>query len=131
MLFEAPRLDNVIVNQQLFGMERRSMGFAGGLFIFLFLCKDAGATPTLLYSEATRELAATVSSEYNHTTYVNEATGTYNYDCSGFVGYALRRLSLPAWNDVPRGSRSRPLAEDFAVRCRIGPRWRAYITIGA
>jgi hypothetical protein len=34
-------------------------------------------------------------STYSHTTKVVEATGTFDYDCSGFIGYALSRV-LPA-----------------------------------
>ena len=45
----------------------------------------------LLLSEAERQLALMNSSDYTHTTYVDEENGIYNYDCSGFVGYALYR----------------------------------------
>ena len=45
----------------------------------------------LLLEEAERQLARMNSSRYTHETSVDEENGTYNYDCSGFVGYALSR----------------------------------------
>ena len=55
------------------------------------------ATPAvqLLVQEAAREVTAMKVSVYDHTTLVDESTGTFKYDCSGFVGYALSRV-LPA-----------------------------------
>lgn len=45
----------------------------------------------LLLHEAERELARMNSSHYTHRTSIDEENGTYDYDCSGFVGYALSR----------------------------------------
>jgi hypothetical protein len=45
----------------------------------------------VLLREAQRQLARMNSIEYTHATYVDEENGAYNYDCSGFVGYALNR----------------------------------------
>lgn len=45
----------------------------------------------LLLAEAERELARMNSSAYSHKTIVDEENGIYQYDCSGFVGYALKR----------------------------------------
>ena len=64
----------------------------------------------LLLSEAERELARMTSSYYTHTTYVDEKSGTYNYDCSGFVGYALTRAVPVAFNALQH---KRPVAADF------------------
>jgi hypothetical protein len=50
---------------------------------------------SILASEAARELAAMKESTYSHTTNVVESTGTFDYDCSGFIDYALSRV-LPA-----------------------------------
>ena len=52
----------------------------------------------LLLSEAERQLALMNSSDYTHTTYVDEENGIYNYDCSGFVGYALYRADPCAFS---------------------------------
>lgn len=51
----------------------------------------------LLLNEATRQLALMNASEYTHATFVDEENGTYNYDCSGFVGYALSRADPCAY----------------------------------
>ena len=64
----------------------------------------------LLLNEANRQLARMTSSSYTHTTYVDEKTGTYNYDCSGFVGYALSRVVPSAFNALQH---KRPVAADF------------------
>src|SRR5262245_58834317 len=56
-----------------------------------------------LSAEAKRELATLneSTSYYSHTTYMNEATGTRRTDCSGFVGYAVRRIDRAAFELVP------------------------------
>ncbi len=64
----------------------------------------------LLLIEAEREFSRMTSSYYTHTTYVDEKAGTYNYDCSGFVGYALSRAVPGAFNALQH---KRPVAADF------------------
>ncbi len=63
-----------------------------------------------LLAEAQRILGASKHSTYTHTTYVDEATGTFDFDCSGFVDYALGRV-------VPDGfaalADKRPVAQTF------------------
>lgn len=67
-----------------------------------------------LFAEAERELAAMRRSHYEHHTRVDEASGLFDYDCSGFVGYALSRISPDALRVVAeRTSRPRPLAKHF------------------
>ncbi|MFT3694073.1 MAG: hypothetical protein QM831_13095 [Kofleriaceae bacterium] len=75
------------------------------------------ATPTTtpraaLLAEANRELAAMRSSHYEHHTHVDEAAGLFDYDCSGFVGYALARSAPEAWGPIVAMHR-RPLAKHF------------------
>lgn len=45
----------------------------------------------MLFAEAERQLSRMTSSTYSHDTSIDEENGTYEYDCSGFVGYALSR----------------------------------------
>ncbi len=52
------------------------------------------------------------STHYQHTTKVDEATGKYDYDCSGMLDYALGRVVAPAANALPTSTSSRPLAGD-------------------
>ncbi len=55
------------------------------------------------------------SSTYTHTTNVNEATGTYDFDCSGFVGYALERVFPSGFAAIVAATTARPLAKDFEL----------------
>lgn len=74
------------------------------------------AAPTgasLVFAEVGRELSNMTSSTYSHTTYVDETTGVYDFDCSGFIGYALGRAVPTAMSEVSAATESRPLAKDF------------------
>jgi hypothetical protein len=53
------------------------------------------------------------SSTYSHTTSVDEATGTFDYDCSGFVGYVLQHSVPSAIAAIEAATEPRPLAKDF------------------
>ena len=71
--------------------------------------------PSLLLNEAQRELATMKSSHYQHHTDVNESKGVFNYDCSGFVDYALQKIAPAAYAEISisKPSSQRPLAQDF------------------
>jgi hypothetical protein len=56
---------------------------------------------TTLLAEGRRELAAVHESHYAHHTVVDESHGVFDYDCSGFVGYALARVAPHALAAVP------------------------------
>lgn len=70
------------------------------------------ATKALL-SEANRELKLVKTSRYSHKTQVNEAIGQFNYDCSGFLKYALARSAPEALRSLQEATVRRPLAKDF------------------
>lgn len=55
------------------------------------------------------------SSNYRHRTSVDEASGRFDYDCSGFIDYALQKISPEAYAEIPvsKASSKRPLAQDF------------------
>jgi hypothetical protein len=53
------------------------------------------------------------TSYYTHDTYMNETTGTRRTDCSGLVGYALRRVLKSAYDLVPHPTSFKPLAKDY------------------
>lgn len=57
----------------------------------------------LLLTEAERILGNVKSARYQHVTYVDEADGIYNFDCSGFVDYSLQQV-LPESLSVVRFS---------------------------
>ena len=64
-----------------------------------------------LLAEANRQLAAMTSSTYSHHTHIDEARGSYDYDCSGFVGYALGRAAPDAFAELTKATVKRPLAK--------------------
>lgn len=68
-----------------------------------------------LLQEAERQLAAKQTSTYQHFTDVDEASGRYNYDCSGFLDYSLQRVLPEAYAELPisKSKVHRPLAQDF------------------
>src|ERR1700752_439054 len=51
---------------------------------------------------------------YKHDIYIDQATGTYDVDCSGFVSYILGHVALNHLNLIhPSGSQTRLLAHDY------------------
>ena len=100
-------------------MLPRAVPFA--LLTALTLCSvPALAEPPPL--GRTREVMARVeqirttlkTSEYAHVTRVNEAEGSYVFDCSGFVAWVLRRTAVGAHAAVVSRSKDRrPLARDY------------------
>ncbi|HET9959905.1 MAG TPA: hypothetical protein VFQ61_35680, partial [Polyangiaceae bacterium] len=53
-------------------------------------------------------------SKYNHVTRVNEREGRYEFDCSGFVTWVLRRVAPGAYAAVmSRSKTGRPVARDY------------------
>jgi hypothetical protein len=69
--------------------------------------------PGALVAEANRELTAMRSSSYTHKTHVDEASGTFDFDCSGFMGYALAHADPSAWKSLKAATVKRPLAKHF------------------
>jgi hypothetical protein len=83
-----------------------------------------GGSPALL-AEARRELAAMRASAYTHHTHVDEARGTFDYDCSGFLDYALRRADPAAFAELVHATVRRPLAKHVVAFLEAGggPTW--------
>ena len=63
-----------------------------------------------VFNEAERIVKNTRHTKYQHKQFIDEATGTYDVDCSGYVSYALSRVAkrhlalIPkeSWWPVPR-----------------------------
>lgn len=66
-----------------------------------------------LLREANRELKAAKTSTYSHKTQVDEALGQFNYDCSGFLKYAIDRSVPDALRSLQKATVRRPLAKHF------------------
>jgi hypothetical protein len=65
-----------------------------------------------LVEEVQRELKAMRVTRYQHTTSVDENNGSYFYDCSGLLDYALGRMRPADLKPIPHSS-ARPLAGDI------------------
>ena len=65
-----------------------------------------------LVQEVQRELKAMRVTRYQHTTSVDENSGSYFYDCSGLLDYAMGRVRPADLKPIPR-TNARPLAGDI------------------
>jgi hypothetical protein len=89
-----------------------------------------GAAGAALLAEVDRQLAHMKSSTYAHHTHVDEAVGTFEYDCSGFLGYAASRAAPDAWSAVVATTPRRPRSVEivaFLQRIPVGStsgRWQ-------
>jgi hypothetical protein len=75
-----------------------------------------GVTPLRVQvaDEALRILENMQQTKYQHNIYIDEFTGTYDVDCSGFVSYILGRVAVNHLNLIPlTGSEPRLLAHDY------------------
>jgi cell wall-associated NlpC family hydrolase len=73
----------------------------------------ADNSPHAFLTEIDRELANMRTSSYSHRTSIDEASGAFNYDCSGFVGYALEGSAPSAFQELRGATVKRPLAKHF------------------
>jgi hypothetical protein len=55
-----------------------------------------------LFHEATNEFWTMKSTLYQHQTQVDRDTGSYKYDCVGFVSYALKQAAPQAWATIAK-----------------------------
>src|SRR4051794_29106253 len=62
-----------------------------------------GTTPNArkLFEEARRELSVMRLTSYDHETKVDEESGVFSFDCSGFITYALRIAAPDALDVIP------------------------------
>jgi hypothetical protein len=73
----------------------------------------AGANGAGVVAEIDRELSNMRSTTYTHHTTIDESAGRYDYDCSGFVGYALQASAPAAFAEVAATTVRRPLAKHY------------------
>jgi hypothetical protein len=74
---------------------------------------ELDAHATQIVAEVERELGDVRSTHYQHTTSVDEARGVFDFDCSGFVAYALDRSYPDGMQAIRAATQDRPLASDF------------------
>src|SRR5580658_4642940 len=78
---------------------------------------DEATRPEQVADEAEAVLHRVQHTVYTHDTHVDVATGTYNMDCSGYVGYVLQRCALEHFATISNSGGSHgPLAIDFYNR---------------
>lgn len=81
--------------------------------------------PGLFWAEVERELGAMRSTAYRRDTVVDEASGRFEYNCSGFINYALRRALPEAYEGLVAATHPRPRASDMVAAFSVpGPLWR-------
>ena len=73
----------------------------------------AGRGSAALVAEANRQLGIMATSAYSHKTHIDEARGSFDYDCSGFVDYSLAHAAPDALAELRKASVKRPLAKHF------------------
>lgn len=71
------------------------------------------AQPLPLHEEGARMLSAMRTTLYSHKTSIDETAGRFDFDCSGFVGYALARSKRAAYDELRAATVKRPLAKHF------------------
>lgn len=88
-------------------------GLAGSALVALAPTPPSARALRFLH-EAQREYRSMRSTRYDHRVTVDEASGSFVYDCSGFLGYALQRVDPEAYALLPVTSKAkqRPLAQD-------------------
>ena len=74
---------------------------------------DAQIAGDAVLAEASRIVSSARSTTYQHHTSVDEATGSFDVDCSGFVGYVLGRVASDARSELQATTAKRPRAKDF------------------
>ena len=87
--------------------------FASCLALALFASLPASAEEPPagpLYREAVKEFTTMKSTLYQHKTEVDRKTGSYKYDCVGFVSYAMKQTTPLAWESIVR---ARAIAKGF------------------
>lgn len=78
--------------------------------------KDGPKAPkpaATLVAEATRIVTTAKATSYSHKTLIDEATLRFDVDCSGFIGYVLRRVAPQSRRELVAGTVKRPLAKHF------------------
>jgi hypothetical protein len=75
---------------------------------------DAALPPSArVLAEAQALLAAATTTTYTHDCLIDESTGTFDIDCSGFVDFILGEVLPPAFAALASATTSRPYAFDY------------------
>ncbi len=64
--------------------------------------------------EASAIVSGAKQTTYSHTTYIDESTGTYDVDCSGFTNFVIQQADSAAFTELVAATAPRPLAAEYA-----------------
>jgi hypothetical protein len=64
--------------------------------------------------EAEAIVAGMKQTTYDHTTLIDESTGTYDVDCSGFTNFVIQQAVPPAFTELAQATSPRPYAAECA-----------------
>lgn len=73
----------------------------------------SGPGAPAILEETQRQLTAVRESHVSHSTHIDESTGTYDYDCSGFVDYVFGRVAPDAYATLQSATQHRPVAASY------------------
>lgn len=97
-------------------------GIALGLAPYAFASEEPAPPATSAAEAVIAQIEAVErnvrSTQYRHATEVNESLGIYDWDCSGMVGWVLRRAAPTAFGAFER---DRPVAQDIARMIHDAP----------
>ncbi len=85
-----------------------------------------------MLAEANRMLSAVRHTRYAHHSFVDEATGTFELDCSGFVDYVAQHAVTSGYGELVLATKPRPVAASW-VQLASAPRthWSPVANVGA
>lgn len=87
----------------LFGCRLGVVGLAAtGWSVGELKAAELSAVSGPLFQEATNEFGVMTTTVYQHKTRVDGTAGRYDYDCVGFISYALQRAAPQAWATIAR-----------------------------
>lgn len=117
----AGEIESVEKGEQNAGTERAGTGEREGRADTIVPAPNAQGVPPgvpghdALAEEARRILRAAKTTGYSHTTTIDETSGTFLVDCSGFVDYALANVLPDAFGDLQSATVNRPVAKSFVT----------------
>jgi hypothetical protein len=74
----------------------------GAIYAPTWILADEASEPMAVAAEAQRIVDHVQVTEYQHHTEIDEATGTYRTDCSGFASYVLQRVAPAHLAMIPK-----------------------------
>jgi hypothetical protein len=84
-----------------FFVRQRLAGTSSGMVVFAGADEDASLRDRV-GNQAEKIIQNARHTKYQHNAYIDEATGTYDVDCSDYVSYVLERVSKRRLDMIPK-----------------------------